>query len=100
MALHMLENVLAFERNIAVFVRDIQKGAHSHFSFLKKFKQENNDVNCKSLQHPVALMQIAFGERFCAFTTEKKHYLSQLNLWTLIYPGCAHVHSQQIVYLF
>ncbi|KAM4706621.1 general transcription factor II-I repeat domain-containing protein 2-like [Discoglossus pictus] len=38
-ALHMLEEVLAFERKLTVFVKDFQRGTLSHFPTLREFKQ-------------------------------------------------------------
>ena len=43
-ALHMLENVLAFDRKFTVFARDLQRGSLTHFPCLKKFKQAHSDI--------------------------------------------------------
>ena len=43
-ALHMLEDVLAFERKFTVYARDLQRGTLSHFSCLREFKQTHRTL--------------------------------------------------------
>ena len=43
-ALHMLKDVLAFERKFTVFARDLQRGTLSHFPCLEEFKQTHGDI--------------------------------------------------------
>ena len=38
--LHMLEEVLVFERKLTVLARDLQRGTLSHFPSLREFKQD------------------------------------------------------------
>jgi len=73
--LHMLEEVLAFERNLTALARDLQKGTLSHFPNLKEFK-EAHMVNSEYLHSAVIAIQTSFGKRFCEFREEKKHYPS------------------------
>ena len=70
-ALQMLEDVLAFERKMTVFARDVQRGTLSHFPSLGKFKEEGHHINCEYLQRAIIVMQTAFGERFSEFRKEK-----------------------------
>ena len=44
-ALQMLEDVLAFERKLTVFARDLQIGTLSHFPSLREFKYGHNHIN-------------------------------------------------------
>ena len=73
-ALHMLEDVLAFERKLTVFARDLQRGTLSHFPCMREFKQTRSDmkINLEYLQSAVIDMQSSFGRRFCDFRKEKK----------------------------
>ena len=68
--LHMLEEVLAFERNLTALARDLQKGTLSHFPNLKEFK-EAHMVNSEYLHSAVIAIQTSFGKRFCEFREEK-----------------------------
>ncbi|KAK1874610.1 General transcription factor II-I repeat domain containing protein 2A [Dissostichus eleginoides] len=70
-ALQMLEDVLAFERKMTVFARDVQKGTFSHFPSLREFKEAHNHINCEYLQRAIIEMQTAFGQRFSEFRKEK-----------------------------
>ncbi|KAM9165591.1 general transcription factor II-I repeat domain-containing protein 2A-like [Pangshura tecta] len=70
-ALQLLEDVLAFERKMTVFARDVQRGTLSHFPSLREFKEENNHINCDYLHRAIMAMQAAFGERFSEFRKEK-----------------------------
>ncbi|XP_015684326.1 general transcription factor II-I repeat domain-containing protein 2B-like [Protobothrops mucrosquamatus] len=70
-ALHMLEEVLAFERKLTVFGRDLQKGTLSHFPSLREFKQGHNMINSEYLQSAIIAMETSFGKRFCEFREEK-----------------------------
>ena len=73
-ALHMLEDVLAFEQKFTVFARDLQRGTLSHFPCLKEFKQTHNDItiNLEYLQSAIIALQSLFGRCFCEFRKEKK----------------------------
>ena len=73
-ALHMLEDVLAFERKFTVYARDLQRGTLSHFPCLREFKQTHSDItiNLEYLQSAIIAMQSSFGRRFCEFRKEKK----------------------------
>ena len=73
-ALHMLEDVLAFERKFAVYARDLQRGTLSHFPCLREFKQTHSDIiiNLEYLQSAIIAMQSSFGRRFCEFRKGKK----------------------------
>ncbi|KAM3841446.1 general transcription factor II-I repeat domain-containing protein 2-like [Vipera latastei] len=70
-ALHMLEEVLAFEHRLAVFARDLQTGTLSHFPSLREFRQSHNMINLEYLQSAVTAMQTSFGKRFCEFREER-----------------------------
>ncbi|XP_039204229.1 general transcription factor II-I repeat domain-containing protein 2-like isoform X19 [Crotalus tigris] len=70
-ALHMLEEVLAFERKLTVFARDLQRGTLSHFPCLREFKRGHDMVNSEYLQSAIIAMQTSFGKRFCEFREEK-----------------------------
>ncbi|KAK9522180.1 hypothetical protein VZT92_018660 [Zoarces viviparus] len=70
-ALQMLEDVLAFERKMTVFARDVQRGTLSHFPSLREFREENTHINCEYLQDAIIEMQTAFGKRFSEFREEK-----------------------------
>ncbi|KAK1875444.1 General transcription factor II-I repeat domain containing protein 2, partial [Dissostichus eleginoides] len=70
-ALQMLEDILAFERKMTVFARDVQKGTFSHFPSLREFKEAHNHINCEYLQRAIIEMQTAFGQRFSEFRKEK-----------------------------
>ena len=70
-ALQMLEDVLAFERKMTVFARDVERGTLSHFPTLREFKEENNHINYDYLHRAIISMQAAFGERFSEFRKEK-----------------------------
>ncbi|KAK9513127.1 hypothetical protein VZT92_018660 [Zoarces viviparus] len=67
----MLEDVLAFERKMTVFARDVQRGTLSHFPSLREFREENTHINCEYLQDAIIEMQTAFGKRFSEFREEK-----------------------------
>ncbi|XP_076805287.1 general transcription factor II-I repeat domain-containing protein 2B-like [Clavelina lepadiformis] len=73
-ALHMLEDVFAFERKFMVYARDLQRGTLSHFSCLREFKQTHSGItiNVEYLQSAIIAMQCSFGKRFCEFRKEKK----------------------------
>ena len=73
-ALHMLEDVLAFERKFTVYARDLQRGTLSHFPCLREFKQTHSDItiNLECLQSIIIAMQSSFGRSFCEFRKEKK----------------------------
>ncbi|KAK0152202.1 General transcription factor II-I repeat domain-containing protein 2 [Merluccius polli] len=66
-ALHMLEEVLTFERKLTVFARDLQRGTLSHFPSLREFKQDHNLINVEYLQSAITAMQTSFWKRFCDF---------------------------------
>ncbi|KAM3838578.1 general transcription factor II-I repeat domain-containing protein 2A-like [Vipera latastei] len=70
-ALHLLEEVMAFERKLTVFDRDLQRGTLSHFPSLREFKQGSNVINSEYLQSAIIAMQTSFGKRFCDFKEEK-----------------------------
>ena len=72
-ALHMLEDVLAFERKFKVFAKNLQRGTLFHFHSLKEFKQVYSDItiNLEYLQSAIIAMQSSFGRRFCEFRKEK-----------------------------
>lgn len=78
-ALQMLEDVLAFERKMTVFARDVQRGTLSHFPSQREFKEAHNHINCEYLQRAIIKMQTAFGERFREFRKEKTHYNNNNN---------------------
>ena len=73
-ALHMLEDVLAFERKLTVYARDLQRGTLSQFPCLREFKQTHSDItiNLEYPQSAIIAMQSSFGRRFCKFKKEKK----------------------------
>ena len=73
-ALHMLEDVSAFERKFTVYARDLQRGTLSHFPCLTEFKQTHSDItiNLEYLQSAIIAMQSSFGRSFCEFKKEKK----------------------------
>ena len=73
-ALHMLEDVLAFERKFTVYARDLQRGILSHFPCLREFKPTYSDIttNLEYLQSAIKAMQSSVGRRFCEFRKEKK----------------------------
>ena len=70
-ALQMLEDVLAFERKLTVFARDLQIGTLSHFPSLREFKDGHNHINYDYLQRAIIGMKTSFGERFSEFRKEK-----------------------------
>ncbi|XP_044276826.1 general transcription factor II-I repeat domain-containing protein 2A-like [Varanus komodoensis] len=70
-ALHMLEEVLAFERKLTVLARDLQRGTLSHFPSLREFRQAHNTINSAYLQSAITAMQTSFGKRFSEFREEK-----------------------------
>ncbi|XP_048357110.1 general transcription factor II-I repeat domain-containing protein 2B-like [Sphaerodactylus townsendi] len=70
-ALHMLEEVLAFERKLTVFARDLQRGTLSHFPSLKEYQQAHEVINSEYLQSAVTTMQASFGKRFSEFRQER-----------------------------
>ncbi|CAH2294051.1 general transcription factor II-I repeat domain-containing 2A-like [Pelobates cultripes] len=74
-ALHMLEEVLAFERKLTVFVKDFQRGTLSHFPSLREFKQSHDTINLEYFKSAITAMQSSFGKRFCEFREEKKHII-------------------------
>ena len=55
-ALHMLEEVLAFERKPIVLARDLQRGTLSHIPSLRKFKQDQELINLEYLQSAITTM--------------------------------------------
>ena len=67
-ALHMSEDILAFERNLTVLDRDLQKDTLTHFPNLREFK-EAQIINSEYLQSAFIAMQTSFGKRFCEFRT-------------------------------
>ncbi|XP_056885626.1 protein FAM200C-like [Takifugu flavidus] len=71
-ALHMLEEILAFERKMTVFARDVQNGTLSHFPSLREFKEANNHINCDYFHRAITAMQAAFEKRFSEFRKEKQ----------------------------
>ncbi|XP_069460653.1 general transcription factor II-I repeat domain-containing protein 2-like [Ambystoma mexicanum] len=70
-ALHMLEEVLAFERKLTVFVKDFQRGTLSHFPSLREFKQSHDTINLEYFKSAITAIQSSFGKRFCEFREEK-----------------------------
>lgn len=66
-ALQMLEDVVAFERKLTVFTRDVQRGTLSHFPSQREFKEGHNHINWDYLQRAIIRMQTGFGERFSEF---------------------------------
>ena len=70
-ALHMLEEVLAFERKLTVLARDLQRGTPSHFPSLREFKQDQELINLEYLQSAITTMQASFEKRFREFREEK-----------------------------
>ena len=86
-ALHLLEDVLEFERKFSVSFRDLQRGTLSHFPCLRECKQTHSDVsiNLEYLQSAIIAMQSLFGRRFCEFRKEK----------TLSFPVSPFRHSRQ-----
>ena len=68
-AIHMLEEVLAFERKLTA--RDLQRGTLSHFPSLREFKQAHKVINSEYVQSAITTMQASFGKRFCEFREEK-----------------------------
>ncbi|XP_059838446.1 general transcription factor II-I repeat domain-containing protein 2A-like isoform X1 [Hypanus sabinus] len=70
-ALHMLEDVLAFERKLTVLARDLQKGTLSRFPNLREFKQAHDMINSEYLHSAIIAKQTSFGKRFCEFREEK-----------------------------
>ncbi|XP_023815961.1 general transcription factor II-I repeat domain-containing protein 2 [Oryzias latipes] len=74
-ALHMLEEVLGFERKLTVFATDLKRGTLYHFPALREFQQAGNAINSQYLKSVITAMQTSFGKRFCEFRQEK-HTLS------------------------
>ncbi|XP_059848691.1 general transcription factor II-I repeat domain-containing protein 2A-like isoform X1 [Hypanus sabinus] len=70
-ALHMLEDVLAFKRKLAVLARDLQKGTLSHFPNLREFKQAHDMISSEYLHSAIIAMQTSFRKCFCEFREEK-----------------------------
>ena len=70
-ALHMMEEVLAFERKLTVLVRDLHRGTLSHFPSLREFKQDQELINLEYLQSAITTMQASFEKRFREFREEK-----------------------------
>ena len=71
-ALQMLEEILAFERKMTVFAKDVQRGTLFHFPSLREFKEAHNaQINYEHLHRAIITMQIAFGGRFSKFRKEK-----------------------------
>lgn len=70
-ALNMLEEVLAFESKLTVFVKDLQRGTLFHFPSLREFKQSHGTINLDYLKSAIATMQNSFATRFCEFRKEK-----------------------------
>lgn len=61
-ALHMLELVLAFERKLTMFARDLQRSTLSHVPSLREFKQAHNIIDLKYLQSAITGMQTSFDK--------------------------------------
>ena len=59
-ALHMLEEVLAFERKLTVLARDLHRGTLSHFPCSREFKQDQEVINLEYLQSAITTMQASF----------------------------------------
>ncbi|KAJ4939175.1 hypothetical protein JOQ06_028635 [Pogonophryne albipinna] len=76
-ALHMLEEVLAFERKLTVLARDLQKGTLSHFPNLRDFK-EAHMINSEYLHSAIIAMQTSFGKRFCVSQPDLEMELSDI----------------------
>ena len=70
-ALHILEEVLAFERKLTVLARDLQRNALSHFPSLRKFKKDQELINLEYLQSAITTIQASFEKRFREFREEK-----------------------------
>ncbi|XP_059819265.1 uncharacterized protein LOC132390733 [Hypanus sabinus] len=70
-ALHMLEDVLAFERKLTVLARDLQKGTLSHFPNLREFIQAHDMINSEYLHSAIIAMQTSFGKCFFEFRQVK-----------------------------
>ena len=70
-ALQMLEEVLAFERKMMVFVRDVQRGTLLHFPSLREFKEAHNQINYEYFICAIIVMRTEFQKRFCDFREEK-----------------------------
>ena len=70
-ALHMLEEVLAFESKLTILARDLRRGTLSHFSSLREFKQDQELINLEYLQSAITTMQASFEKRFREFREEK-----------------------------
>ena len=69
--LHMLEEVLAFERKLTILARDLQSGTLSHFPSLREFKQDQELINLEYLQSAITTMQASFEKRSREFREEK-----------------------------
>ena len=69
--LHMLEEVLAFERKLTVLARNLQRGTLPHFPSLREFKQDQELINLEYLQSAITTMQASFEKRFHEFREEK-----------------------------
>ena len=81
-ALHMLEDVLAFERKFTVYARDLQRGTLSHFPCLREFKQTHSDItiNLECLQSAIIAMQSSFGDASVSLEKKENFILSCFSL--------------------
>ncbi|KAM9717454.1 general transcription factor II-I repeat domain-containing protein 2A-like isoform 1-T1 [Menidia menidia] len=70
-ALHLLEEVLGFERKLTVLAKDLERLALHHFPSLREYQQGGNVINTQYLQSAITAMQASFGKRFCEFREEK-----------------------------
>ena len=70
-ALHILEEMLAFERKLTVLARDLHRGTLSHFPSLREFKQDQELINLAYLQSAITIAQASFEKRFLEFREEK-----------------------------
>lgn len=70
-ALHMLQEVLGFERKLTVLAKDLQRVTLCHFPSLREFQQAGNVINSQYLQSVITAMQTSFGKRFCELREEK-----------------------------
>lgn len=75
-ALQMLEEVLAFERKMTVFIRDVQRGTLLHFPSLREFKEARNQINYEYFICVIIAMQTGFLKRFVILGRKKTHYPS------------------------
>lgn len=75
-ALHMLQEVLGFERKLTVLAKDLQRVTLCHFPSLREFQQAGNVINSQYLQSVITAMQTSFGKRFCELREGEKNTLS------------------------